>query len=176
MQMRCRRVRVAGAADVADHIAALQLFSFGHVGGVTVEVRVVIGEALAGVEMVDRQATRDAFEELRDLAVLHGDDRRAAGRRDIERLVRPYAAAGLVERIGELRGGDAEHGNEQRARAWLIGREGSAEQAASEQYPQGDQAALHFFIPAGSPACRATRAWRAQRHPSWSSGCSHATT
>jgi len=39
-------------------------------------------------------------EQLHDFAVVDSDDRRSPGRHDIDRLVRPSAAADLIESVG----------------------------------------------------------------------------
>src|SRR4030095_8621817 len=53
VQMRRGRIGVAGAAAVADEIAALQLHPFRKTCGVAVEVCVVVRHFLLGIELID---------------------------------------------------------------------------------------------------------------------------
>ena len=77
MQVRGRRARVARAAHVADHVAALDLASLGEALCVLVQVGVVVGEFFARIELVDREAAGLAREQLGDPAVLNRNHRRA---------------------------------------------------------------------------------------------------
>ena len=97
MQMRRIRRRVACRADVADHVALRDRQAFLHAVGIPLQVRVVITEAPGRIELVDRESARPAVKELGDLAVFDGMHRRVARSQDVDRLVRPIAAARLGE-------------------------------------------------------------------------------
>src|SRR5438477_9835715 len=101
-EMKVRRVlgRVARRADVADHLATLHLRAFDQTRRVVVEMRVVVGEMIGGIELVDRDAAERAVEELGDAAIVGRDHRRALRRHDVERLVGSHAAF-LVERVAQ---------------------------------------------------------------------------
>ena len=67
-------------------------------GRVVVQVRVVVAEAPARIELIEGDAARFADEQLRDGAVVHGVNRRVSRREDVHRFVRP--AAGVTP-LGE---------------------------------------------------------------------------
>src|SRR5436190_17481905 len=111
-EMQVRRVlwRVARGADIADDVAALYRRSRPDSFRITVEVSVVIGEALVGIELVDREPTRGTGEKLRDPPVAGGKNGRAARGEDVDRVVAALAAA-LLEVVAQLLRLDALHGN-----------------------------------------------------------------
>jgi hypothetical protein len=119
--MRRVRRRVAGRADIADQVASLQLHAFAQPVGVAVEMGVVVGEARLGIELVDRQAAGNAGEELDELAVVGGEDPRAARRRDVDGLVAMPGPA-VVERVAQVRRGDALDRDGQPAQGRGLGR------------------------------------------------------
>src|SRR5215475_7701009 len=61
--------RIAGVADVRDHLSLLHRVSFSEASGVMREVRVVEDQFLIGAELIDRRAAAFAMEELLNLAV-----------------------------------------------------------------------------------------------------------
>src|SRR5213082_3018613 len=56
MEVRACRVRIAGMADTADHLAALNLLPLGEARCVSRQVRVIILPLLLGRALVDRDA------------------------------------------------------------------------------------------------------------------------
>src|SRR5436309_8972951 len=94
--MRRRGRRVAGRADVADYVAPPHAHPLANAVRVSVQMRVVIDERLVAIELIDGDAARTTDEELADRAVDSGDDRRAARREDVQRVM-DVPSAGLVE-------------------------------------------------------------------------------
>src|SRR5690606_4803920 len=86
VQVRGVVAGVAGAADIADDVAARDRLAFREPGGIGIEVGVVVGVLAARVELVDGQAAGIAGEQLLDAAVGGGQHRGAARRRDVERF------------------------------------------------------------------------------------------
>jgi hypothetical protein len=105
---------VASRADVTDRLAALESHAVSDSLGVAIEVPVHKDEALGRVGGVDHQATRFAAEELENATRRCRDDRRAAWRGDVDRIVLPRsAAARRVKGAAQLRGHDAGHRHNQ---------------------------------------------------------------
>src|SRR6185369_8516419 len=92
VQVRCIRWRVAGRTDAPEYLAASYAASFDETLRVRLEVRVVVGVVPRVVEDVHGETAGHAREELRDRSVVDRDDRRAARRRNVERLVSHVAA------------------------------------------------------------------------------------
>src|SRR5215204_417715 len=63
---------ISGTSDVADHVSAFHHLSVAKTILVAVEVRVVIRECLARIELVNRKAARLAREQLLNASVFHG--------------------------------------------------------------------------------------------------------
>src|SRR6185436_11679921 len=104
-EMQVRRVarRVAGGADETNHVAALDRRAFLQAFRVALEMRVVVDEGHRRVVLIDRDASRVAQEQARDLAVLDRQYWRIARRKDVERFVLARAPTQLVEVAVQLR-------------------------------------------------------------------------
>src|SRR5262245_57669562 len=92
MEMRGVFGRVAAAPDIADNLSTLDAVALVQVDRIAVEMCVVVAKETGRVELVDRQPSGLAREELLDVAVFHGKDWRSARGHDVERLVRAPAA------------------------------------------------------------------------------------
>src|SRR5512144_2729943 len=92
VQMRRVCQSIASGSDGADRIAALQHHALGQIRVIVIEVRVVIGKALARVELVYGEPTRDAVEELDYATVAGSDHLRASRSRNVQRSVRTASA------------------------------------------------------------------------------------
>ncbi|KAG1242394.1 hypothetical protein G6F68_016209 [Rhizopus microsporus] len=87
VQVRGLGAGIAGAADVADHLAALDHLLFRQPIGIALQVRVVVAPASAGFELVDRQAAALAVEQLFYGAISHGQHRRPGVGHDVDGIV-----------------------------------------------------------------------------------------
>src|SRR5262245_54845912 len=94
-EMQVRRILccVAGASDVTDHVAPSHVLSLSQSVGVPIEVRVVVGERLGWVELVDRETACLAREELLDSPGFDGVNRCMSRRHDVERFMSACAAS-----------------------------------------------------------------------------------
>jgi hypothetical protein len=88
MQMRCVGRGIAGASDVAEDLPAFHRLPFLKATLVSIEVRVVVGERLSRIELVNREPARLAREQLLNATVFDGEYFCAARRKDVERFVR----------------------------------------------------------------------------------------
>src|SRR5215468_9440020 len=103
-EMEVRRVgrRISRSPHVADPIPALDDLSLAKSIGITVEMSVVVAVLRGAVELVDRQTTLDAREELGDRSVHRGENGSPARGQDVDRFVPPLAAR-LGKRIAQVR-------------------------------------------------------------------------
>src|SRR5688572_30150858 len=102
-KVQVRRIwrRVAGRADVTDDLPACDGRPFHQSGRIARQVRIVVGVGVGRVELVDGDAARLAQEQLRNRAVLDGDDWRLSSGHDVERFVLPTPSL-LAVRITEV--------------------------------------------------------------------------
>jgi hypothetical protein len=96
VQVRCIRRRVARRTDVADHLSLRDAISVVQVRRVAFEMRVVVAETLRRIELINRQPTGLAGEQLCDLSVGHRVDGCVSGCQDVDRFVR-VSCAGFGE-------------------------------------------------------------------------------
>src|SRR6185437_16783737 len=88
---------VAGGADVPERVALHNGAAGRHGVVVVIHVRVVVHNAALGVDRVHTDAAEGAVRHAQDLAVVRGEDRRAARRQDVERMVRALAAIAVFD-------------------------------------------------------------------------------
>src|SRR5258708_15477010 len=101
VQMRRDGMRIAAGPYISDHFTASYMLAFRQLRGIAVQVRVVIAEHTRVIEKVDRVPARFAKEQLRDDAIRHGVNRRAARLHDVDSLVLRLAAH-LLEAIEQI--------------------------------------------------------------------------
>ena len=104
---------VSGVADVSDDIALFHLVSFGETGSVAGEVSVVKDQLLVRIELIDRGAAAFALKEFHDVTICCRQDRRACGRRNVDRVMHAAFGSCLVEGVYQLVWSDAGNGNDQ---------------------------------------------------------------
>jgi len=116
VQVRGLGAGVTGAAHVTDHLSALDHLLLRQAIGVALQMRVVVAPAPAGLELVDRQATALAVEQLLHHAISHREYRRTCVGHDVDGIVHAAFAACIGERIAQLGGQDALHRQQQTGR------------------------------------------------------------
>jgi hypothetical protein len=102
VQLRCVRLRIAGGADVSDHIAACDWHPLADFICVMIQVGIVEAVVALTIELVDSQSSLPANKELADDAVSHRANRRAARPHDVDRFM-TMPMMNFVEGIMELR-------------------------------------------------------------------------
>jgi len=116
VQMRSLGTGVAGAADIAEDVSALDHLLLRQAIGVALQMRVVVAPASAGLELVDRQATALAFEQFFHRAIGHCQHRRTGIGHDVDGIVHAAFAARIGERVAQLGGQDALYRQQQTRR------------------------------------------------------------
>src|SRR6185436_20391525 len=110
VQMRRPTVRVARAADGAEHIAAGHGRAGAQTHAIRVEVRVVVDEAPVGIDGIDDAAYETVMADGDHEAVVGGDDGGSTRSRDVESAMASQAAT-VAERVGHLVRSDARDGH-----------------------------------------------------------------
>src|SRR5437016_178009 len=127
---------------------------------------IIIAVNFPGIELIYGEAAGPAVEELADGTVIYGEDGRATRRHDVDRLMRPSAAAALVE--GVVNVAEAQSGDRQPDTLALqaIGQRSAGasrtrrdrDQDRDEQRPESEAQeeqtnapAAHALIPSGWP-------------------------
>src|SRR6185436_16346225 len=83
VQVGCPRRRIPARADVANHVAARDTVAFLQPGSVALQVRVVVAEATAGIELIDGAPARLAEEQFGDRPGIHRVNGRVARRQHV---------------------------------------------------------------------------------------------
>ena len=88
-EMKVRGIRggVTGGSDIPEHLASAEHLSFLQAIRVAIEVRVIVAKLPRIIELIDRQPTRLAGEQLGDRAMIDCENRSAAGGHDVEGFV-----------------------------------------------------------------------------------------
>src|SRR5688572_24882234 len=106
MEVRSARIGVAGVADAADRLSALDLLALGEARRIALQMGVIIDPALVGRADVERDPAAALREEqFLDRSVGRGDHRRSFRSHDVDRVMNPGAAGprlgvGVAELLG----------------------------------------------------------------------------
>ena len=111
MKVRRSRIGVPAGTDRAEPLAPLDLGALLQTRRIRLQMRVVMKRPAVRRADVDGVAAGIGFEKLLDRPAGGGEDGGARWRHDIERFVPAFAAARLIESVGELREGNTRDGN-----------------------------------------------------------------